>query len=51
MGKRRYDGQYFGFYLLFYGIGRAWIEGLRTDRLYTCTDIEAGTGYGFGLQA
>ena len=34
MGKRKYDGQFFAFYLLFYGIGRAWIEGLRTDSLY-----------------
>ena len=34
MGRRKYDGQYFAFYLLFYGIGRAWIEGLRTDSLY-----------------
>ncbi len=34
MGKRKYDGQYFAFYLLLYGIGRAWIEGLRTDSLY-----------------
>lgn len=34
MGKRKFDGQYFAFYLLFYGIGRAWIEGLRTDSLY-----------------
>ena len=25
LGKRKYDGQYFAFYLLFYGIGRAWI--------------------------
>ena len=34
LGKRKYDGQYFAFYLLLYGIGRAWIEGLRTDSLY-----------------
>jgi len=34
MDKRKYDGQYFAFYLLFYGAGRAWIEGLRTDSLY-----------------
>ena len=33
-GKRRYDGQNFLLYLLWYGIGRAWIEGLRTDSLY-----------------
>jgi len=34
LGRRKYDGQYFAFYLLLYGIGRAWIEGLRTDSLY-----------------
>jgi len=34
MDKRKYDGQFFAFYLFFYGIGRAWIEGLRTDSLY-----------------
>ena len=34
LGKRKFDGQFFCFYLLFYGIGRAWIEGLRTDSLY-----------------
>ena len=34
MGRRKYDGQYFAFYLLLYGMGRAWIEGLRTDSLY-----------------
>ena len=33
-GKRRYDGQAFLLYLLWYGLGRAWIEGLRTDSLY-----------------
>ena len=32
--KRRYDGQYILFYFLWYGLGRAWIEGLRTDSLY-----------------
>lgn len=35
MGKRRkFDGQCFLFYFFWYGIGRAWIEGLRTDSLY-----------------
>ena len=35
IGKRRkFDGQCFLFYLLWYGIGRGWIEGLRTDSLY-----------------
>lgn len=33
-GKRRYDGQCVFIYFLWYGIGRAWIEGLRTDSLY-----------------
>ena len=33
-GKRRWDGQIFCMYLLWYGIGRAWIEGLRSDSLY-----------------
>lgn len=33
-GKRRYDGQVILIYFLVYGIGRAWIEGLRTDSLY-----------------
>ena len=32
--RRRYDGQYFLMYLFWYGLGRAWIEGLRTDSLY-----------------
>lgn len=31
---RRFDGQNFLFYLFWYGLGRAWIEGLRTDSLY-----------------
>ena len=36
LGKkwRRYDGECFLFYLAWYGLGRAWIEGLRTDSLY-----------------
>ena len=35
IGKRRkFDGQCFLFYLFWYGSGRAWIEGLRTDSLY-----------------
>lgn len=33
-GKRRYDGQCLLIYFLWYGSGRAWIEGLRTDSLY-----------------
>lgn len=31
---RRYDGQLFTTYVLWYGMGRAWIEGLRSDSLY-----------------
>ena len=33
-GKRKYDGQMSLLNLFFYGLGRAWIEGLRTDSLY-----------------
>ena len=33
-GKRRYDGQSILIYFLWYGLGRSWIEGLRTDSLY-----------------
>lgn len=32
--KRKYDGQIALTYLLWYGLGRFWIEGLRTDSLY-----------------
>ena len=32
--KRKFDGQCFLFYVFWYGMGRAWIEGLRTDSLY-----------------
>ena len=32
--KRRFDGQCFLFYVAWYGVGRALIEGLRTDSLY-----------------
>ena len=39
-GKRKYDGQAFLMYVCWYGIGRAWIEGLRQDSLYISgTDI------------
>ena len=34
MGHRKYDGQCTLIYLFWYGLGRAWIEGLRTDSLY-----------------
>ncbi len=33
-GKRRFDGQCITLYFLLYGLGRFWIEGLRTDSLY-----------------
>lgn len=33
-GKRAFDGQVFLLYVFWYGLGRAWIEGLRTDSLY-----------------
>lgn len=32
--RRAFDGQVFLLYVLWYGLGRAWIEGLRTDSLY-----------------
>lgn len=31
---RRFDGELFLLYVAWYGLGRAWIEGLRTDSLY-----------------
>lgn len=31
---RKFDGQIFLTYVAWYGLGRAWIEGLRTDSLY-----------------
>lgn len=31
--RKKFDGELFCFYLFFYGIGRYWIEGLRTDQL------------------
>ena len=32
--RRRFDGENFLFYFLWYGLGRVWIEGLREDSLY-----------------
>lgn len=32
--RRKFDGQIFWSYLAWYGLGRSWIEGLRTDSLY-----------------
>lgn len=36
IGRRikRFDGEVFLYYVLWYGAGRGWIEGLRTDSLY-----------------
>ena len=31
--KKKFDGEIFLIYLIGYGLGRAWIEGLRTDQL------------------
>ena len=31
---RKFDGEVFLYYVLWYGAGRGWIEGLRTDSLY-----------------
>ncbi len=31
---RRFDGENTWFYFLWYGLGRPWVEGLRTDSLY-----------------
>ena len=40
--KRKYDGQTFLQYAAWYGLGRFWIEGLRTDSLYIGgTDLRA----------
>ena len=36
-GRRRYDGQAAELYFFWYGLGRSWIEGLRTDSLYIGT--------------
>ena len=32
--RRKFDGEVFVLYVAWYGLGRAWIEGLRTDSLY-----------------
>ena len=32
--RRKFDGEVFAAYLAWYGLGRVWIEGLRTDSLY-----------------
>ena len=35
----KFEGQYFLMYLAWYGLGRAWIEGLRTDSLWLIPDV------------
>ena len=35
----KFYGQYFLLYLLWYGLGRSWIEGLRTDSLWLIPDV------------
>ena len=35
----KFYGQYFLLYLLWYGLGRVWIEGLRTDSLWLVPDV------------
>lgn len=32
--KRQFDGEIFAGYVAWYGLGRVWVEGLRTDSLY-----------------
>ena len=32
--KRKFDGEVFAGYIAWYGLGRVWVEGLRTDSLY-----------------
>lgn len=40
--RRRFHGQIFLLYVIWYGLGRSWIEGLRTDSLLiTGTDLRA----------
>lgn len=39
---RRFDGENMWLYFLWYGIGRFWIEGLRTDSLYLFNWVIAG---------
>ena len=50
LGKRRYDGQNMLIYFFGYGIGRFWIEGLRTDSLYVgSTNIRASQALSLAL--
>lgn len=36
---KKFDGQIFLLYLIWYGMGRFWIEGLRTDSLWLIPDV------------
>lgn len=38
-GNRKYDGQLFMMYAMWYGLGRSWIEGLRTDSLWLIPNV------------
>lgn len=49
-GLRKYDGQNLLIYFFCYGIGRFWIEGLRTDSLYIgSTNIRASQALSLAL--
>ncbi len=37
--NRKYKGQFFILYVFWYGLGRAWIEGLRSDSLWLIPDV------------
>ncbi len=39
--RRRFDGEMLLLYLFWYGLGRFWIEGLRTDSLYLVGSLRA----------
>ena len=45
--KKKYDGEIFCFYAAFYGIGRAFIEMLRTDSLYIFGTVRISSLVGF----
>ena len=36
---RKYKGQFFILYVFWYGLGRAWIEGMRSDSLWLVPDV------------
>ena len=49
-GLRKFDGQNLLLYFLCYGVGRFWIEGLRTDSLYIgATNIRASQALSLAL--